>query len=223
MKPNNKDLFLEKRLEKYDNWLKAGEIPYASRVVPVRESVEAKQWVMPSEQALEILRAANTIALTDCECRTHYKRCDNPLKVCFLLDDVAVKNIEKGRGRKVSLEEAKDVLRYANEKGLVHLTFYMPGNKIYAFCSCCYCCCHDLQMMRLYDRTDLIARSSYVAVTDMAACMACGECIDRCLFDARIWQEEKMHYKLELCYGCGLCVNVCLEEATILKQQTDSF
>jgi len=40
MKPNNQDLFLEKRLETYDNWLKAGETSYASRV-------EAKQWAMP--------------------------------------------------------------------------------------------------------------------------------------------------------------------------------
>jgi len=219
MKPKKNDNFLEKRLETYDNWLKAGEIPYASRVVPVRESVEAKPWVMPSEKALEILRAAYTIALTDCECRTHYKRCDNPLEVCFFLDDVAVKNMEKGRGRRISLEEAKDVLRNANEKGLVHLSFYMPGNKIYAFCSCCYCCCHDLQMMRLYDRTDLIACSSYIAETDMAACTGCGECIDRCLFNARVRQEDEIHYNPELCYGCGLCITVCPEEATELKQK----
>jgi Pyruvate/2-oxoacid:ferredoxin oxidoreductase delta subunit len=223
MKPNKNDNFLEKRLEKYDKWLEAGEIPSASRVVPVRESVEAKQKVMSSEQTLDILRAAETIALTDCECRVHYKRCDNPLEVCFLLDEVAVKNMEKGRGRKISLEEAKNVLRNANEKGLVHLSFYMPGNKIYAFCSCCYCCCHDLQLLRLYDRTDLIVHSSYIAVTDMAACIACGECIDRCLFNARFWQEEKIHYNPELCYGCGLCITVCPEEATVLEQQADSF
>ena len=30
MKPNSKDLFLEKYLEKYDKWLGSGEIPYAS-------------------------------------------------------------------------------------------------------------------------------------------------------------------------------------------------
>ena len=52
MKLNNEDLFLEKYLEKYDKWLGAGEIPYASRVVPVRESLEAKQWVMPNNPEL---------------------------------------------------------------------------------------------------------------------------------------------------------------------------
>ncbi len=34
MKPNNKDPFLEKRLEKYDNWLKAGKI-HAAVASPV--------------------------------------------------------------------------------------------------------------------------------------------------------------------------------------------
>jgi TPP-dependent indolepyruvate ferredoxin oxidoreductase alpha subunit len=178
---------------------------------------------MPGEQALEILHSAQTIALNNCVCRSHYKRCDHPLDVCFLIDEVADKRVEKQSARHVDLEEAEDVLRKANKRGLVHLTFYMPGNKIYAFCSCCNCCCHDLQLLRSYGRTDLIARSKYIAVTDMAACTACGECIDRCYFDARIWQEDKMHYNSDMCYGCGLCVNICPEEATVLKQQTNSF
>jgi ferredoxin len=223
MKPNHKDQFLEKYLEKYDKWLGAGEIPYSSRVVPVRESLEAKQWVMPREQALEILRSAETIALNDCVCRSHYKRCDNPLDVCFLIDEYAVKRVEKQTARYIDLEEAEDVLRKADKRGLVHLTFYMPGNKIYAFCSCCECCCHDLQLLKFYNRTDLIARSDYIAVTDMGICTDCGECIDRCLFNARTWQEEKVHYNPELCYGCGLCITVCPVEATELKHQTDSF
>jgi len=223
MKPNHKDIFLEKYLEKYDKWLGSGEIPYASKVVPVRESLEAKQWVMPSEQALEILRKAETIALNDCVCRSHYKRCDHPLDVCFLIDELAAKRVEKQTARCIDLKEAENVLQKANKRGLVHLTFYMPGNKIYAFCSCCECCCHDLQLLKLYNRADLIARSSYIAVTDVAACMDCGECIDRCFFSARIWQEEKMNYNPELCYGCGLCITACPEEAIELKQQTESF
>jgi Pyruvate/2-oxoacid:ferredoxin oxidoreductase delta subunit len=223
MKQNHKDMFLEKYLEKYDKWLGSGEIPYASKVVPVRESFEAKQWVMPSEQALEILRKAETIALNDCVCRSHYKRCDHPLDVCFLIDELAVKRVEKQTARCIDIKEAEDVLQKANKRGLVHLTFYKPGNKIYAFCSCCECCCHDLQLLKLYNRADLIARSSYIAVTDIAACMDCGECIDRCFFSARTWQEEKMNYNPDLCYGCGLCITVCPEEAIELKQQTESF
>ena len=73
--------------------------------------------------------------------------------------------------------------------------------------------------MRLYHRADIIAHSDYIAVTDMAACTACGECIDRCHFGARTWDEDKMDYNPELCYGCGLCVNVCPEGATELKQK----
>lgn len=219
MKSKKTDRFLEERLARYDKWLGADEISYASKVVPVRESIRAKQWVMPREQAFEILHAAKTIALTDCECRSHYKRCDNPLEVCFLMDDVAVKKVEKGKARFVSLEEAEVVLRVANQKGLVHLSFYMPGNKIYAFCSCCYCCCHDLQLLRLYGRIDLIAHSEYVAVTDIEACMDCGECIDRCSFGARTWEKEKMQYNAEACYGCGLCITTCPEEIIALKKR----
>lgn len=55
MKPEKSDPFLEKYLERYNQWLNAGEISYASKVVPVRESFDAQQWVIPSEQALEIL------------------------------------------------------------------------------------------------------------------------------------------------------------------------
>jgi ferredoxin len=223
MKPNNKDQFLEKYLEKYDKWLNAGDVSYTSRVVPVRESLETKQWVMPREQALEILRNADTIALNDCVCRSHYKRCDNPLDVCFLIDELAVKRVEKQTARYIDLEEAEEVLRIADKRGLVHLTFYMPGNKIYAFCSCCDCCCHDLQLLRWYDRKDLIARSDYIAITDMGMCTDCGECIDRCVFGARSWDKDKMDYHPELCYGCGLCITVCPMETTKLKRQTDSL
>lgn len=219
MRPRKQDPFLEKYLKQYDKWLDAGEISYASKVVPVRESFDAQQWVISSEQALEILRSAETIALTNCVCRSHYKRCDHPLDVCVLLDEIAAKYVAKQNARYVALKEAEAVLKNANQGGLVHLSFYMPGNKMYAFCSCCDCCCHDLQLMRLYGRSDIIARSEYVVTTDSEACNDCGECIERCFFGARTWQEEKMDYNPEACYGCGLCITVCPEEATELRHK----
>jgi Pyruvate/2-oxoacid:ferredoxin oxidoreductase delta subunit len=204
-----KDPFLEKRLIKYDEWLSKERISYSSKVIPVSESLEAKQWVLPTEQAVEILRKTKSIAVQDCECRIHYKRCDNPLEVCLLMNKVGDKLVSKGEARHVSLVEATDILKKANESGLVHLTLYQPNHEIYALCSCCSCCCHELQIVKLYGRNDLMVQSDYIAVTDFDACSNCGECFERCIFGARVFNDDKMEYNADACLGCGLCVTVC--------------
>ena len=208
------DAFLEKRIAKYDEWLDKGWISYASKVIPVSESFTAKQWVLPTEQAMEILGKAKSVAVQNCECRTHYQRCDNPLEVCFLLNDVGDKLVTKGRARHVDLKEAAEILQNANQSGLVHLSLYMPDHEIFALCSCCPCCCHDLQIVRRFDRKDIMVHSEYVAVTGFEDCIHCGECVERCVFDARVFQDEKMAYNNESCVGCGLCVTVCPVGAT---------
>lgn len=208
------DPFLEKYLVKYDEWLNKGQISYSSKVIPISESFNTKQWVLPTEQVMEILRNAKSVAVQNCECRVHYERCDNPLEVCFLLNDVGNKFVTRGEARHVDLKEAAKILNKANESGLVHLSLYMPDHEIYALCSCCSCCCHDLQIVKHYERKDLIVRSEYIAVTSSDDCIHCGECADRCVFCARVLQDEKMEYFAETCLGCGLCVTVCPVEAT---------
>ena len=203
------DSFLEKRLIKYDEWLSKEQISCSSKVIPVSESLEVKQWVLPTEQAVEILRKTKSIAVQNCECRVHYKRCDNPLEVCLLLNEVGDKFVSKGEARHVSLIEATDILKKANESGLVHLTLYQPNFEIYALCSCCSCCCHELQIIKLYGRNDLMVQSDYNAVTDFDACYNCGECIERCIFGARVFKDGKLEYNADACLGCGLCVTVC--------------
>lgn len=71
-----KDPFLEVRLHKYDEWLGKKQISYSSKVIPVAKSFSAKQWVLPTNQVLEILKSVDSIAVQNCECRTHYKRCN---------------------------------------------------------------------------------------------------------------------------------------------------
>jgi hypothetical protein len=78
-KKQHADAFLEKRIARYDKWLDKGRISYTSKVIPVSESFQAKQWVLPTEQTMEILGRAKSVAVQNCECRTHYRRCGNPL------------------------------------------------------------------------------------------------------------------------------------------------
>ena len=126
MRPNGSDkskgTHLEERLARYDRWVRERKIPFSSKVIPVRESLATQQWVVPTEQVIEFLRNARSFALADCECRSRYQRCDNPVEVCFLINDAADTYVAEGLGRHISLEEATSLLRQANERGLVHLT-----------------------------------------------------------------------------------------------------
>ena len=219
IKNNHKNDFLEERLIRNDSWMSEGKIPFSSKIVPVSESLSAEQWVLPSCQVLELLRNARSIAVIQCVCRNHYNRCDNPREVCLVLDDEAGMHVEKGEGRYVTIDEAKEILHTANRKGLVHCTIYNPSQHPYAICSCCPCCCHEFQFLRLYGRRDLVVHSDYVAVTDMKNCNHCGVCVDRCHFEARKMKEGEMEYEKQACYGCGLCVTECPVQAIALERR----
>lgn len=215
-KPYMDDPFLGKRLANYDKWIEKGEISSSSKVIPVSESFDAKQWILPTEQVSKILANASSVAVQNCECRTHYKRCDKPLEVCFLLNKIGDKFVSKGKARYVSQNEATEILKIANKNGLIHLALYMPDHEIYALCSCCSCCCHELQIVRLTKRNELMVHSEYIAFTDSETCVHCGDCVDRCIFDARSLCDDKLVYKPELCLGCGLCVTICPVDATTM-------
>jgi len=213
------DEFLKTFADRYGRWRGGGDFPFSSKIIPVREAFVAQQWVLPGDQVMQVVSDARSIALADCVCRTHYARCDRPRDLCLLIDDAADHAMERGRARRITLSEASGVLQKADEHGLVHMTLFMPGRKIYALCSCCSCCCHDLQLLLDYRRRDLVARSDYVAVTDRERCTNCGLCIERCIFGARSMQNGVVEHDARSCLGCGLCVSACPERATEMKER----
>jgi NAD-dependent dihydropyrimidine dehydrogenase PreA subunit len=213
MKIKERDEELEKRMHMFDGWVREGKIPSSSKVIPVQQALESLQWVLPTQQVLEILRNSRSFALAKCLCRTKHKRCDNPLEVCFYTNDVADKMVEHGSARRVDLEGAVEALRQANEHGLVHLTIYNPEQHVYALCSCCECCCHDIEFMKKLGRPDLVAHADYVAVVDTDACRQCGACAERCVFGARSGEPGAVAIHQDKCYGCGLCVSICESNA----------
>ncbi|RJQ61796.1 MAG: 4Fe-4S dicluster domain-containing protein [Desulfobacteraceae bacterium] len=211
------DAWLKERYDKYTGWFDRGEIDYSSKVIPVRESFRKEQWVLPTAQVINVLKSSELIALTDCVCRSHYKRCDNPLDVCLLLDGFGQKFIEKGLAKQVRYGEAVSILKAANESGLVHLSLYRPDRNLFALCSCCACCCHDLQLLIKFGKERLVCHSDYVSATDTDLCSHCGECVDRCVFGARSYSNGEMTYDPDRCFGCGLCVTSCPAKATTME------
>lgn len=214
------DQHLIEILKKYDGWMREGKIPYAGKILPVREAFRIGQWILPTQQAIEILRNARSFALADCTCRAHYRRCNHSMDTCLLINDMADTFLEAGKAHRLSLAEAEAVLRKANAEGLVHQTALNADQFIWAVCSCCDCCCYRLQFLRRFGREDLVVKSDYLAVTDETRCTDCGYCIPRCIFNARQLVDGKTVYHPERCYGCGLCVTVCPEEAIRLELRT---
>jgi len=219
MKIEPRDEELEARLVKYDQWMADGKIPTSSKVIPIKESLCGLQWVLPTQQMLEILRNARTFALANCACRTKYKRCDNPLEVCFYINDFADQMVAQGVGRHVSLEEAVERLKLANQHGLVHLAIYNAEQHVYAVCSCCECCCHDIQFLKKYNRPDLIAHADYVAEVNTESCAQCGLCVERCKFGAQENKDGLVVFHQDKCFGCGVCVTTCPSGAIKMKSR----
>ncbi len=211
--------YLDNKLQEYDQWKQEKKITNTSKVIPLKKSVEAKQWVMPAEQVLQHLRNSRSFALTDCRCRTLAQKCDHPVDVCFLINDAADRAVDKGTARRITLAEAEETLKRAEESGLVHLTLFNPEQHLFAVCNCCECCCHDLVFLKKMGRSDLIARSDYVVLTDPDLCTACGECVERCPFDVRVIEEGVLVCEPDACYGCGVCVPTCPTEAIAMERR----
>ncbi len=146
--------------------------------------------------------------------------CDQPIEVCLLLGFYADYYIDLEMGRKITQEEALDILDMAEEAGLVHqfADSLDPG----AICNCCPDCCGDLRMLRLIPNASAFAISNHFCQVDPDRCDGCETCVERCFMDAiTIGEDQCANINLERCVGCGLCATTCPSEALMLVSKPD--
>jgi len=128
--------------------------------------------------------------------------------------------IDLGIGRRVTQEEALDILEMSEEAGLVHqfADSLDPG----AICNCCPDCCGGLRILKLIPNAAAFAVSNHFAEVDSDLCNGCVACLDRCPMDAiAMSPEEVAGINLDRCIGCGLCVKSCPTEAIMLVSKPD--
>lgn len=193
------------------------------RTVPVGESIPVQQDILAHEQAQELVRSRSKFAVAPCICRQ--KRgltgdaCDKPLETCLVFNQTADYYVRNDMAREIDLEEALDILRLADEHGLV----LQPGNskKVINICCCCGDCCEALQMAKRHPQPATILASPYFARFDPDLCNDCYTCTTRCQMEALEMGDDGLVLYEHRCIGCGLCVTTCTTGALTLARKPD--
>ncbi len=109
-------------------------------------------YLLTLAEAEKIVDASRDVALGPCNCRQLFRHCDSPIMSEILIGDgvEAFSTRQEADGfRRVSKEEAKDILRDCHQKRLTH-TIMQCGQHFYAICNCCSCCCVPMRLRHEY-------------------------------------------------------------------------
>jgi len=204
--------------ELFENEMMKKKLPIdnipTARVIPVNKAINVESEILPYEVVSGILKSSKVIAVAQCPCRTRGRKCENPLETCILLNDVADIVIKRGVARKITTEEALNILDHCEDLGLVHHAD--NASKGFSFiCNCCSCCCFFLRGLIYYGKGNT-TKSRYRAVVNKDLCYGCGVCEDRCVFGVMKVENDVAFSDPEKCFGCGLCATKCPAQAISL-------
>ncbi len=198
----------------------------AFRYVPASQAIDPHHHaVFPFEMMEEVIKRAHRIALAHCPCRVTArllgKGCNHPVENCMKYDDLAEYLIEKDIGREISKDEAIDILREAEEAGLVHLVDNAREG-IKHTCNCCGCCCWSVGTIRRRKiPRDILMATYFLRKTDKEKCTGCGKCVEVCPVNGIKMEGDYPVVDNDWCIGCGVCAVPCPSSAVKLVRKTD--
>ena len=155
------------------------------RVIPVESALEGIPGVNEFERISHYLDKYDRFSVSPCSCRASRTSIGDGCghldeDMCIQMGKGAEHYIRSGRAKEITREQALEIIKRAEENGLMHdmVNIEEPGESA-AICNCCACACFGLRVGLRYGARDAI-RSNYVAEVDEAKCVACGQCVETC-------------------------------------------
>jgi len=194
--------------------------------VTVNQSVEAPiERIVPTQEVGALIEKFDEIAVGHCFCRHHKDLVGTPCRQtdqrenCFTFGKSARYTTEQGFARMVSKQEAYDILKQAEEAGLVHKAYHPNFNTAKeetSVCNCCRCCCGNSVDNMIAPITNA---THFLAVIDAETCTSCGTCVEMCHTRAAHFDADgKVTRNADHCIGCGVCAFFCPENAVSLEE-----
>ncbi|MDH4264617.1 MAG: 4Fe-4S binding protein [Deltaproteobacteria bacterium] len=199
----------------------------ANRVIPVGETIRPGSKVHTYNQVSSYIDKYDPIAVSTCFCRHEGKlldekgACEKPDDVCMQFGLGASFVIERGMGRKVGKEEAKEILKRAEEAGLVHAS--MNTQEIDFICNCCSCHCMILKTALSQPKPGKVLYSGFQPRIDPDLCTGCQTCVEQCPAKASTLRGDVPEVDLDRCFGCGVCATGCPVEAIVMVEKTGTI
>lgn len=155
------------------------------RVIPIESAIDGESRRASYEEISKYLNDNKIFSVSDCSCRTsrevmgegcgHLKE-----DMCIQMGHAAEYYIRTGRAREITREEAFEIIKKAEENGLMHNIPNLDGSgETHAICNCCGCSCFALRSATMFINSDMV-RSNYVSKVNKDKCVACGECVVNC-------------------------------------------
>jgi len=222
----------------YKNFEGSPETPL-SRILPVQESIPVGSKILPYEDIEKIIDNAEVLSLMECACRARLEMVNRrhcidkfPLETCIGVNQGGQYVIDRGKGRELSKDEAKELIKKFNKMGLVQTTENFQDGPHMILCSCCPCCCNLLGGITKsgWNNPRAIAATNFIAqIKDRSRCKKCKQCLQKCPFTAISFDDsDEIIINPEKCMGCGICIANCendvlelvrFERETVFKDQ----
>ena len=166
------------------------------RVMPVMSAIENDTRKASYDEISTLIEKAWAISVGPCSCRRSRRLMGEGCghleeDMCLYLNDNAISFSKNGEHRLITKEEAYEILRRAEDNGLVHEVNQALGfDDVTAICNCCGCSCYALRIAELFRSPNGVS-SNFIARVDKDKCVACGQCVENCQTNAvRLGQKH---------------------------------
>ena len=157
------------------------------------------------EETLKLIEESEkNLYVLPCNCKAVAMNCSKPIDVCIQFEEGINTMADRGWGKKITKDEAKEIIKEANKAGLMH-----TSETDSAICNCDGCCCYPIRASKILKTKNEWPKKIHKINWDKEKCIDCGKCTKICNFEAFYKNNKVVEFNEDKCCGCTICKDNC--------------